>query len=137
MDHKFHNDKAILFNVTETDQKFQFYQCDVPSEEYEGSQDHKKFGQLRSVQDPSQCLTLGGIYVMPKDSDSIEDVLIKTDYVDTAFVLRPCLDKGEDLRRQWLSAYRVGDCGIRLTLEGKKSDVSADNHARWLLVDPL
>lgn len=123
------NPKILAGN--ETQDTFQFYECDAPSDQYYGSQENVKYGQLHSVSHPGKCLTAGNVWV--DVHDSAEGTTYKYIPGDDATIrLQDCQNTDSDvMRRQWMglryppySKY-YNDCKLPQFFQaGHKKDTS-------------
>lgn len=101
-------------------QKFQFMQCKPLSDQYSGD----NAGQLRSVDDPTQCVTSGFTATQDKNAP--------VQYVPdehAPITLQPCASEDNViLQRQWMTYFGFDDgCAPYITYVGHKSNLYFGN----------
>lgn len=85
-------------------QEFQFYECDPPSDKYKDDQNKEfwYYGQLRSKDDPSMCVTPGYVYVKKGDYAWRNEPYPK--HAEWTVRLQPCATKPSlEMRKQWFA----------------------------------
>lgn len=120
-----------LLAGSESEDLFQFYECDAPSDKYYGSQGNVKYGQLHSVSHKGKCLTAGNVSVDIHD-DAKGSTYKYIPNKDATIRLYDCQTSDSDLmRRQWMglrsppySKY-YNDCKLPQFFQaGQKKDTS-------------
>lgn len=111
-------------------QKFQFYECEAPNDDFESSKGSVHFGQVRPVDKTDLCLSNTGVFIYKEGIKKEDYIRLQPQGITNDLLLKPCASKGEELRHQWFTARNVDGCGLRVALKGKKGDVEADGIVR-------
>ncbi|WFD24532.1 hypothetical protein MEQU1_003234 [Malassezia equina] len=98
--------RYLLHDEKNTDDRFEFYQCDAPPKGFKTSSKDELRGQIRSEKYPGKCLSVGGVDNRPH---IIFDPDLEDGQKDGGFEkkngilsLEPC---SEDPRLQWWTFY--------------------------------
>lgn len=98
--------RCVLHDEKNTDDRFEFFQCDAPPKGFKTSSKDQVRGQIRSEKYPDQCLTVGGVDNRPHiiyDPDLEDGQKDGSFEVKNGFLsLAPC---SEDPRLQWWTLY--------------------------------
>ena len=115
-------DDNVLREVSKTSQKFEFYECDAPSDKYFGTGVGAVIGQIRSKDDASMCVTAGS--VAPQASD-----LEPKTFGEGRVTLEKCACNDSEgdmtLRRQWFTMpLGAPTCPPLISQRGYKNDAA-------------
>ncbi|WFD18901.1 hypothetical protein MCAP1_001114 [Malassezia caprae] len=115
-------------------QQFEFYDCEAPSDDFHSSHGNVHYGQVRPTDEKDLCLSSEAVFVYKGKDKKESKIRVEPEGIVNNLLLKPCASEGEDLRHQWFKAREVEDCGVRLSLKGKKGDVEADglvHNSHW------
>ena len=113
----------VLVASDKPGEAFQFYECEPPSDKYEGSNDYFYYGQVRSKNDPSMCLTPGTVNRPVKGRKDKWEAYPNDG--EKAVRMEPCAEEASlTMRKQWFRIPRTGPkgCSRELDQAGWESD---------------
>lgn len=113
------NGYPALVKAEETNQVFQFYECDPPTSKY------KRGGQVRSVLNTSMCITPGAVYRFSVENRNFSKY---PEDADDRISLQPCAhEHGLTMRLQWfMGSETEKNCAWQISQQGWKTDQASD-----------
>lgn len=113
------NGYPALVKTKDTNQTFQFYECDAPTSKY------KNGGQIRSVLNNSMCITPGAVHRFNVQKGNYSKY---PEDVDDRISLQPCAHvHGLDMRLQWfMGSETTKNCVWQISQQGWKTDLASD-----------
>ena len=113
------NGHPALVKAKETEQVFQFYECNAPTSKY------KTGGQIRSVLNDSMCITPGAVY---RFNTGIQNFTKYPEHADDRISLQPCAQVHSlTMRLQWFMGTETeNSCAWQISQQGWKTDLASD-----------